>query len=383
MLNCVIIGAGIAGCVAARKLAEEGNRNVLVIERLNHFGGNCFDETDDYGILVQKHGPHIFHTENERVREYLSRFTDWYDFKHEVVADISGLFLPVPFNLNTLRMVFEEGKAERLERKLIRGYGYSNRVSVLELRKDKDSEIREVAEYAYNNIYLKYTIKQWGHSPEKARPEVLSRVPIVISKDNCYFKDRYQGVPLDGFTSMFRRMLNHRNIEIRLETDCADVLRFVDGKIFLLGKEFKGEVIYTGAIDELFRYRFGRLPYRTLNFKFEHYDSDSFLGHSVVNYTMSEDFTRITEFKYLTGQKDVDGTTIAKEYPRDYSGMEGEIPYYAVINDESRALYEKYRALAMLYDNFYLLGRLAEFKYYNMDEVALKAMDLAESIMYQ
>ena len=202
----------------------------------------------------------------------------------------------------------------------------------------------------------------------------------MISYDNRYFKDKYQSVPVDGFTPMFAAMLDHPNIEVRTGVDCSDVLDFEDGKIYFEKAEFTGDLVYTGALDELFDCKFGRLPYRSLNFQFEHLDQDSFQDHSVVNYTVSEDFTRITEFKFLTGQKDPDGTTIVREYPFAYTGAEGEIPYYAILNAENEALYEKYRLLTEDFDKFHLLGRLAEYKYYNIDAMCRKAMELAEEI---
>ncbi len=381
MYDTIIIGAGIAGAVAARKLAEEGNRKVLVIERRGHIGGNCYDVPDEHGILIHVYGPHIFHTGEDRVREYLSRFTDWYDFGHEVVAKVGDRLIPVPFNLNTLHLVYEKEKADHLEKKLIAEYGEGSRVPIMQLRANEDPEVREIAEFVYQNIFLRYTMKQWGQTPEEISPEVTGRVPVVISYDNRYFKDKYQSVPLCGFTPMFEKMLAHENIEVRTNTDCRDVLSFADGRMYFKGEEFNGELIYTGAIDELFDCRFGRLPYRSLDFKFEHLDMESYQGHSVVNYTVSEDFTRITEFKFLTGQKDTDGTTIVREYPFAYTGAEGEIPYYAILNEENEALYEKYSKLTEEFKNFHLLGRLAEYKYYNIDAMTLKAMELADKLM--
>lgn len=380
MFDAIIVGAGIAGAVCARKLAEEGNKKVLVIERRDHIGGNCYDTKDEHGILIHVYGPHIFHTGDERVREYLSRFTEWYDFGHEVVANVNGKLIPVPFNLNTLHMVYEEEKAARLEKKLIAEYGEGSRVPIMKLRENNDPDVREIAEYVYQNVFLKYTMKQWGQKPEEISPEVTGRVPVVISYDNRYFKDKYQSVPLHGFTAMFEKMLDHENITFLMKTDCADVLRFENGKIFYKAEEFSGNLIYTGAIDELFECRYGRLPYRSLDFKFEHLDTDSFQGHSVVNYTVSEDFTRITEFKFLTGQKDTKGTTIVREYPFAYTGAEGEIPYYAILEEKNQMLYEKYKALTEEYKGFYLLGRLAEYKYYNIDAMTLKAMELADKL---
>ena len=380
MYDCIIVGAGIAGATVARKLAEESNKKVLVLERRNHFGGNCYDKPDDHGILIHEYGPHIFHTGDEGVREFLSRFTKWYDFGHEVVAKVGDQLIPVPFNLNTLHMVYDKEKAERLEKKLIEEYGLDSRVPIMKLRESTDADVREIADYVYKNVFLYYTMKQWGQTPEEISPEVTGRVPVVISYDNRYFKDKYQSVPVDGFTPMFEAMLDHPNIEVRTGVDCSDVLDFEDGKIYFEKAEFTGDLVYTGALDELFDCKFGRLPYRSLNFQFEHLDQDSFQDHSVVNYTVSEDFTRITEFKFLTGQKDTDGTTIVREYPFAYTGAEGEIPYYAILNAENEALYEEYRLLTEDFDKFHLLGRLAEYKYYNIDAMCRKAMELAEEI---
>lgn len=381
MYDCIIIGSGIAGAAAARVLAEEQGKKVLVLEKKHHIGGNCYDGKDEYGILVHWYGPHIFHTGNEEVYEWLSRFTDWYAFGHEVVARVGDKLLPVPFNLNTLKMVYSEEKAAVLEKKLLDTFGFGARVPILKLREQQDEDLRAIADYVYENVFLRYTMKQWGQTPEEIDPAVTGRVPVVISYDNRYFGDKYQGMPRDGFTPMFEKMLAHPNIEIHTNTNAKDalVISEKEGKVLLEGQEFHGTVIYTGPVDELFDCRFGRLPYRTLRFDFEHYDKPDYQGHSVVNYTVSEDYTRITEFKYLTGQK-ADSTTIVKEYPFAYTGAEGEIPYYAIMNEENNALYRKYADLAAQIPDFHLLGRLAEYKYYNIDAMAAKAIALARSL---
>lgn len=381
MYDCIIIGSGIAGAAAARVLAEEQGKKVLVLEKKHHIGGNCYDGKDEYGILVHWYGPHIFHTGNEEVYEWLSRFTDWYAFGHEVVARVGDKLLPVPFNLNTLKMVYGEEKAAVLEKKLVDTFGFGARVPILKLREQQDEDLRAIADYVYENVFLRYTMKQWGQTPEEIDPAVTGRVPVVISYDNRYFGDKYQGMPRDGFTPMFEKMLDHPNIEIRTNTNAKNalVISEKEGKVLLEGQEFHGTVIYTGPVDELFDCRFGRLPYRTLRFDFEHYDKPDYQGHSVVNYTVSEDYTRITEFKYLTGQK-ADSTTIVKEYPFAYTGAEGEIPYYAIMNEENNALYRKYADLAAQIPDFHLLGRLAEYKYYNIDAMAAKAIALARSL---
>ncbi len=381
MYDVVVIGSGIAGAAAARVLAEEQNKSVLVLEKKGHIGGNCYDEEDAYGVLIHKYGPHIFHTNDQEVYEWLSRFTDWYAFGHEVVARVGDQLIPVPFNLNTLKQVYGAEKAEALEKKLVDTFGAGARVPILKLREQQDPEIQAIADYVYENIFLRYTMKQWGQKPEEIDPAVTGRVPVVISHDNRYFGDRYQGMPKDGYTPMFEKMLYHPQIEVRTGVDARDVLELQEdtGKILLEGKAFSGTVIYTGPVDELFDCRFGRLPYRTLRFDFEHLDIPDYQGHSVVNYTVSEDFTRITEFKYLTGQE-TEGTTIVREYPSAYTAAEGEIPYYAIMNPENNKLYEEYAALTKKFPAFHLLGRLAEYKYYNIDAMAAKAIGLARSL---
>lgn len=381
MYDAIVIGSGIAGAVAARVLAEEQEKSVLVLEKKAHIGGNCYDEEDHYGVLIHRYGPHIFHTSDEEVYAWLSRFTDWYSFGHEVVAKVGEELIPVPFNLNTLKQVYGEEKAAVLEKKLIETFGEGARVPILKLREQQDPEIQAIADYVYENIFLRYTMKQWGQKPEEIDPAVTGRVPVVISHDNRYFGDKYQGMPKDGYTPMFEKILDHPLIEVRIGVDAKEVLKLSEdtGKVLLHGEEFAGSIIYTGPVDELFGCRFGRLPYRSLQFEFEHFDIPDYQGHSVVNYTVSEEFTRITEFKHLTGQK-TEGTTIVREYPFAYTGAEGEIPYYAIMNPENNKLYEKYAALTGQFPGFHLLGRLAEYKYYNIDAMAARAIGLARSL---
>ena len=378
MFDSVIIGAGVAGCVAARELAESG-RKVLVLEQRDHIGGNCYDEPDAHGILIHKYGPHIFHTREQKAYDYLSWFTDWYAFGHEVVANVHGKLIPVPFNLNTLHMVYEKEQADVLEKKLIETFGMGSRVPILKLREQDDPQIRQIADFVYENIFLYYTMKQWGQTPEEIDPAVTGRVPVVISYDNRYFQEPWQGMPLHGYTAMFQKMLDHPGIQVETGVDARSRVKLQDGQAYLDGEPFQGEVIYTGPVDELFDCCYGRLPYRSLRFDFEYLEQEDYQGHSVVNYTVSEDFTRITEFKYLTGQK-APGTTIVREYPFAYTGAEGEIPYYSIANDENQALYEKYRALTEKTPNVWLLGRLAEYKYYNIDAMVMKALELTEKL---
>ena len=381
MTDCIIIGAGIAGSVAARQLAEEGNKKVLILEQRNHIGGNCYDVLDEHGIMIHEYGPHIFHTNLEHVYEYLSRFTQWIHFGHEVVAKVQDQLLPIPFNLNTLYQVYGQEKGKILEEKLVREYGANQRVSIMELKKNSDPQLQEVAEYVYENVFLYYTMKQWGQRPEEVSEEVTSRVPVLISYDNRYFQDRYQGMPLEGYTSMFEKLLDHPNIQVELGVQAQDRLELKEDGIYFDGQLFEGEVIYTGALDELYQCEYGRLPYRTLDFQFEYHNCDSYQGHSVINYTVDEDFTRITEFKFLTRQQDAKGTTIVKEYPAAYTGEEGQIPYYAILNPDNQNLYGKYLQKASVYHNFHLLGRLAEYKYYNIDAMVDRGMRMCKEIL--
>ena len=378
MFDYVIVGSGYAGAVCARALAEAGN-SILVLERRSHIGGNAYDCLDENGILIHKYGPHIFHTGEKRVYDYLSRFTEWRRYDHEVLAKAGDMEFPVPFNLNSLYSVYPEDKARAMEDKLVSAYGMEKKIPIGELRENPDKDINALADFVYNNVFLHYTMKQWGQKPEEIDPGTTARVPVFISRDNRYFQDTYQGMPLNGYTPMFEAMLDHPAITVRCSTEASDHLSFED-KILFDGKPFDGKVIYTGALDELFGYCFGALPYRTLDFGFEHHELTHYQTHGTVNYTVGEPYTRITEYKYLTGQQKEDSTTIMKEFSRSYRPESEDIPYYAIINDKNNALYQKYLERAKEYDNLVLLGRLAEYKYYNMDKIVSLALELCDSL---
>lgn len=381
MYDSIIIGCGFAGAVIARELAERKNKKVLIIEKRNHIGGNSYDYEEGHGILIHKYGPHIFHTNHQRVFDYLSRFTQWRDYSHEVVSNVYGKMIPVPFNLNSLKLVYGEEKGIRLAEKLIAEYGMNTRVPILTLMKNSDEEIKGIADYVYENIFLKYTMKQWGQKPEEVDVSVTSRVPILISYDNRYFQDKYQGMPLLGYTELFRNILDHENITIKLNSDGKEFVQLKDNQVYVDANPFYGEVIYTGALDEFFQCQHGRLPYRSLQFVTEYYGKDYYQTHGVVNYTVSEDYTRITEYKHLTGQIKPNETVIMKEYPISYKASEGQTPYYAIINKENLDLYEVYENKVRDIPNFYLLGRLAEYKYYNIDAIVLRALELADTLV--
>ena len=389
--DTLIVGAGFAGAVTARRLAEAGRR-VLVLEKHDHIGGNAYDRPDAAGVLIHQYGPHIFHTNDKEVYDFLSRFTKWRDYQHTVAANIPAADggrteMPVPFNLVSLRLAFGPEKAAELEQKLLDAYGAGTKVTILQLRQNTDPDLKALAQYVYDHVFVRYTMKQWGKTPEEIDPAVTARVPVFLSEDCRYFQDAYQGMPLEGYTALFENMLRHENITLRTGCDARERLRFEDapagGQIYFDGAPFGGDVIYSGPADELFGCCFGRLPYRTLDFKFETYPQDIWQSHGTVNYTMDEDYTRITEFKYLTGQVLPGATTIVKEYSRAYTGAEDEIPYYAIANDDTAALYARYAEKAAHFPRLHLLGRLAEYRYYNMDAIVAGALRLSDALVKQ
>ena len=381
MFDYIVIGAGFAGSVIAERIANVLNKKVLIIEKRNHVGGNCYDYKDENGIIVHKYGPHLFHTDYKAVFDYLSNFTDWNIYHHKVLAFIDGKKVPTPFNLNTIEQLFPQALAQKLQEKLLKKYKYGSKVPILELKKEEDKDLKFLADFIYEKVFKNYTAKQWGMRPEDIDLEVTARVPVYISRDNRYFTDKYQAIPKEGYTKIFERMLNHPNIKLMLNTDFKEVLGIdlKSKKIYFFGQEFKGKVIFTGMIDELFNYKFGELPYRSLNLKFETLDVEYFQEAPVVNYPNDYDFTRITEFKHIHPAK-TEKTVILKEYPKSYKAGK-DIPYYPIFTQENREKHNEYKELAEKFDNLILVGRLAEYRYYDMDDVIKRALEVFEEMI--
>ncbi|WP_394266483.1 UDP-galactopyranose mutase [Anaerotignum sp.] len=380
-MDAIVAGAGFAGAVMARELAEAGKR-VLVLEKREHIGGNMYEEADEAGIRVHVYGPHIFHTNEERVFRYIQQFGQWNVYEHRVKGKIKGKEVPIPFNFTSLEALFPLEQAEKIETKLLAAFEGKTRVTVLELMEHGDQEIAELGQFVFDHVFKGYTAKQWGMPVLQVDRSVISRVPVVLGRDDRYFGDRFQAMPAEGYTKIFENILAHPNIVCQTGMDVMDLLTLQpDGTMRFDGVDFKGIFIYTGMPDVLLQNCFGCLPYRSLRLEFEILQQDDFQSASVVNYPNSEEFTRITEFKKLTGQEKPGVTTILREYPMAFTAKEGQEAYYPIENPQNRELHGMYEKALRQWENLYLCGRLAEYRYYNMDGVILRALDLAREIL--
>lgn len=363
--DVVVVGAGLSGAIAARYFADKGNK-VLVVERRNHIAGNLYDYVDKKGNLVQKYGPHCFHTNNEEVFRFINKYSDWYNYTVKCDVYMNSQFTPSPFNFKTIEQYYEADKADILKKELLKEYPDKKSITIVELLDSKVPIIKEYAMFLFESDYSLYTAKQWGISPEDVDPEVLKRVPVLLNYDEQYFYDKYQVMPEKGFTSFIENILSNSNIDIVLNTDFVDYLQFNTETILLNGKEFKGKVIYTGEIDRLFNYKYGSLPYRSLRFEMKNEMTYSFQSAPIVAYPEAEGYTRITEYTKMPFQKNK-WTSIAIEYPQEYIIGANE-PYYPINNQCSNTIHKKYILEAKRFSNLYLLGRLAKYKYFNMDQ---------------
>jgi len=376
MFDYIIVGAGFAGAVMADNIARQLNKKVLIIEKRNHIAGNCHDFKDENNILIHKYGPHLFHTNKKEVVSYLSKFSKWDIYNHKVKAMIDGNIVPIPFNLNTLYELFPDTLASKLENKLLTCYEYNTKIPILELKKSTDIDLQFLADYIYDKIFVNYTAKQWGMKPEEMDSAVTARVPIFIGRDNRYFNDIYQLIPSQGYTKLFESMLAHTNIKLMLNTNFHDVCHIKNNKVYFLDREFNGKLIYTGQLDELFEYKFGNLPYRSVQMKFETVDTEYYQEVATINYPNNYDFTRITEFKHIHFIESAK-STILKEYPEKYV-VNKNTPYYPIFTDESKKRHEQYIEYSKNFKNLILLGRLAEYKYYDMDDIVERALEVFE-----
>lgn len=379
--NYLIVGCGLTGSVIAREFAEQGKK-VLIIERRNHIGGNMYDYVDKNGVLVQEYGPHTFHTKKRELYDYMCKYAEWQDYKLTCGAVINRKFTPTPFNFQTIDDFFDTEKAAKIKDAIKTEYPNQEFAPVLELLNHKNLVIREYAEFLFNNDYAPYTAKQWGIKPEEIDPSVLRRVPVRFNYETGYFDDEFQVMPKTSFTDFFKNILNHPNIEFKLGTDAKSWIQLKEDtkEIFVNGEKFEGKVIYTGAIDELFGCKYGKLPYRSLRFEWKTENKKSYQDAPVVAYPQEKGFTRITEYTKLPLQNVGEKTVYAVEYPLPYKAGEENEPYYPVPTEESQLMYDKYRKAADRYPNLVVCGRLGDFKYYNMDNALECALTLIGEI---
>ena len=380
--DIIIIGAGFSGSVIAREMAEQG-ANVLLMERRDHIAGNMYDYYDKYGILLHKYGPHTFHTCDERLIEYISRFAEWEEYKLTCMVHMDRKYTPSPFNFQTLDDYYPAAEANRIKEELIKEYNGAEKTTITEMLDSNNAAVKEFADFLFEKDYRPYTAKQWGIPPEEIDVEVLRRVPVVLSYKTGYFDDTFQCMPKGGYTRFFERLLDHPKIRVLLGVDGLTRVS-VDaelGRINYFGEQVRYPVVYTGPIDELLGFRHGELPYRSLRFEWKTDPVDSFQDAPVVAYPQEDNFTRITEYKKLPVQ-DIRGvTTYAVEFPLAHVPGEKSEPYYPVLSEKNNQTYQKYRSDLSAIPNLYLCGRLAEYKYYNMDQALKRALDMCEEIL--
>jgi UDP-galactopyranose mutase len=354
MYDWLIVGAGFAGSVLAERLASQRNERVLLIDRRPHIGGNAYDRYDEAGLLIHQYGPHIFHTNAKQIFDHLSQFTEWRPYEHRVLAEVDGLLLPIPINLDTVNKLYNLNlTSEELE-----GWFAARAEAVDEVKTSEDVVVSKVGRELYEKFFRGYTRKQWGLDPSELDKSVTARVPTRTNRDDRYFGDEYQFMPKHGYTRMFERMLDHPNINIMVQTDYEDVKDVVPHR----------RLIYTGPIDEFFGYRFGKLPYRSLQFKHVMLDQEWHQPVAVVNYPQTNDYTRVTEYKHLTGQTHPK-TALTYEFPSAHGD-----PYYPIPKAENQELYKKYERLSLTTPNVWFVGRLATYRYYNMDQIVGQAL---------
>ncbi|HZG00888.1 MAG TPA: UDP-galactopyranose mutase [Chitinophagales bacterium] len=371
LFDVVIVGAGISGAVLAERYAAAG-KNVLVLEKRNHIGGNCFDYYNEDGVLVSKYGAHLFHTDYEDVWQYVNRFAEWYPYEHKVLAKVDGHLVPVPVNITTVNKLFGLNIETEAEMK---AWLAENQVKFLNPRNGEEAALARVGRVLYEKIFKCYTKKQWDRYPAELDASVLNRIPVRTNDDDRYFTDKYQALPEGGYTRLFERMFDHPNIHIMLETDFFDVRDNLEDYT---------KLFYTGPIDRFFDFKYSlkeKLEYRSIEFKMETHDVEFFQSNSVVNYPSLDDgtFTRIVEYKHMTRQQHPK-TTISKEYTVDITDPLTQEPYYPILNERNQRIYERYRRAAEKLTDVFFVGRLANYKYFDMDDAFKNALDLFDTL---
>ena len=361
MFDYLIVGAGLAGATMAERLAKISGKKVLIVDKRNHIGGNTYDFYNEDGILVHKYGPHIFHTNSREIFNYLGNFTEWRPYEHRVLASVDGIMVPIPINLNTINSLY----GLQLNSEEVDAFFEKRAEKKKSIRTSEDVVVNKIGRELYEKFFRGYTRKQWNLDPSELDASVTARIPTRNNKDNRYFTDTYQAMPLHGYTRMFEKMLDHPNIRVMLNTDYKDIVREIQ----------YDKMIYTGPVDYFFDYKYGKLPYRSLDFKFETIEAENYQPTGTVNYPNDQAYTRITEFKYLTGQKHPK-TSIVYEFPKEHGD-----PYYPIPRQENAVLYKKYEELAESIPNVYFTGRLATYKYYNMDQVVAQSLTLFKKIV--
>jgi len=361
MFDYLVVGAGFAGAVSAERMARSYGKKVLVVDRRDHIGGNAYDHFDAAGLLVHRYGPHIFHTNSEQVFQYLSQFTHWRDYQHRVLASVDGKLVPVPINLDTVNLLYNLNLSSE---QAVEEFFSARAETRSSIKTSEDVVVSKVGRDLYEKLFRNYTRKQWGRDPSELDAQVTARIPVRTNRDDRYFTDRFQAMPKHGYTRMFENMLDHPNISLELGCDFRDVV-----------KEVKfHEIIYSGPVDEFFDFRFGELPYRSLSFRHETLNTEYLQPVAVINYPNDHAYTRVTEFKHLTGQSHRQ-TSVVYEYPASVGD-----PYYPVPTAENAALYKRYSELAASHNRVHFVGRLATYKYYNMDQVVAQALTLCKHL---
>ncbi|MDF2191215.1 UDP-galactopyranose mutase [Paraflavitalea sp. CAU 1676] len=363
MFDYLIVGAGFAGAVMAERLASCAGKKVLIVDKRNHIGGNTFDYYDTAGILVHKYGPHIFHTNSKDVYDYLGKFTEWRPYEHRVLASVDGMLVPIPINLNTLNELY----GLHLQASEVEAYLHLQAEEKAIIKTSEDVVLSTVGRDLYQKFFRGYTKKQWDLDPSELDASVTARIPVRFNRDNRYFTDTYQAMPAQGYTKLFEQLLNHPNIKVMTNADYKEIEDSIGYK----------KMIYTGPVDYYFDYCYGKLPYRSIEFRFTTFDMPVFQQTGTINYPNEHPYTRVTEFKYLSGQVHPK-TSVVYEFPQ----AEGD-PYYPVPRPENAELYRKYQLLTRELPDVYFTGRLATYKYYNMDQVVAQSLSLFKKIMAQ